>query len=172
MVAQGTFRQDLWFRLSVFPIRVPPLRERKMDLPALVHHLLDKKARELRLPSLSELPFNAIDPLLAYDWPGNVRELENVIERALILCGAGPLVLAPMLGAAHPISAVPRGDAPKLDAVVREHIEDALAKTQGRIHGPNGAAELLGINPGTLRHRMDKLGIAYGRRRGPQRRIP
>jgi formate hydrogenlyase transcriptional activator len=170
MVARGEFREDLWFRLAVLPIRIPPLRQRRMDIPPLVHHILERKRVELRLPTAPELEAGTIDRLMEYDWPGNVRELANLIERALILHGDGPLRLgaSPDLHPPHPPTAAVQspGSAPtslRLDDVVRDHIVRVLAQTGGKIHGPGGAAEVLDLNAGTLRNRMNKLGIEYGR---------
>jgi transcriptional regulator with GAF, ATPase, and Fis domain len=162
------FREDLWFRLNVFPIRVPPLRERKNDIPALVHHFVERKSRELKLPVPPPLARGVIDRLMAYHWPGNVRELENVIERALILGKGTPLVFNDLIGEKRDqSSAIPAGtqDAPiKLDEVMSQHIRQVLKMTNGKVHGKGGAAEVLGINPSTLRNRMNQLGIPYGRR--------
>ena len=166
MVRTGKFREDLWFRLNVFPIRVPPLRKRKDDIPALVSHFIQRKARDLRLSELPALGPGAMDQLLAYDWPGNVREMENIIERALILSGTGPLTFGRFhLDEAHEEAMSPATDDPvrPLDDVVASHIRRTLKKTRGRIHGPDGAAELLKVNANTLRSRMDKLNIPYGR---------
>jgi transcriptional regulator with GAF, ATPase, and Fis domain len=91
MVAKQLFREDLWFRLNVFPIWIPPLRDRQMDIPALIQHFVNLKAREMNLTNIPTLSPGAIDPLMTYHWPGNVRELENVIERALIINPTGPL---------------------------------------------------------------------------------
>jgi len=170
MVASGAFREDLWFRLAVLPIRVPPLRERRMDIPQLVHHMLERKRIDLRLPATPELEFGAIDRLMEYSWPGNVRELANLIERALILHREGPLRLETGLQPSAVRPATPRGAPPaeasrRLDDVVRDHIVRVLEETGGKIHGPGGAAERLDINAGTLRNRMNKLGIEYGRTR-------
>ncbi len=169
MVRANQFREDLWFRMNVFPIKIPPLRERKMDIPALVRHFIGRKAKELRLLKTPALAPGAIDRLMAYSWPGNVRELENVVERAIILDREGPLRFDHLV----PISE--ERDAPlihaqgyeplKIDEVVSRHIRNVLQKTKGKIHGPGGAAELLGINPSTLRYRMDHLGISYGRKK-------
>jgi len=169
MVGAGQFREDLWFRLNVFPIMIPPLRQRKGDIPYLVHHFLNRKAIELKLKERPALAPDAIDRLLDYDWPGNVRELENTIERALIQHRAGsPLSFAALLPLAPAERAVQgQGrDEPlvSLDEMNARHIRRALAETAGKIHGPGGAAELLAINPNTLRKRMNKLGIPYGRK--------
>ncbi|MCF8029522.1 MAG: sigma-54 dependent transcriptional regulator [Desulfohalobiaceae bacterium] len=170
MVQKGEFREDLWYRLNVFPILVPSLRQRKEDIPALVHHFLRRKAAELKLSYRPKLESNALDKLMAYDWPGNVRELENFIERALILSSGEVLEVDSLLegmgqsrfetGAGQP----EQGHFPSLDTVCAEHIRQALQRSRGKISGPGGAAELLDIHPNTLRQRMDKLGVDYKRR--------
>jgi transcriptional regulator with GAF, ATPase, and Fis domain len=169
MTKAKQFREDLWFRLNVFPIKIPPLRERKEDIPALVHYFIGRKSRELRLPAPPPLAAGIIDRLTTYHWPGNVRELENVIERALILSKGKPLTFDDLFGGkADDRSSVPAGpeDQPvKLDEVMSRHIRRVLEMTNGKVHGKGGAAELLGINPSTLRNRMNQLGIPYGRRR-------
>jgi transcriptional regulator with GAF, ATPase, and Fis domain len=167
MVRAGRFREDLWFRLNVFPIAVPSLRQRKGDIPALADHFIQKKSKELRLFAPPQLAPGAIDALTAYD----VREMENVIERALILCKGGPLTFDRVLSPGGREEAQ-GGPAPEagglrtLDEASSDHIRRALSATGGKIHGPGGAAELLGINPNTLRSRMKKLGIAHKRREG------
>jgi transcriptional regulator with GAF, ATPase, and Fis domain len=169
-VASGDFREDLWFRLNVFPIAIPPLRERRTDIPALVHHFVSLKAKELRLPEVPMIAEGALERLLEYDWPGNVRELANVVERALILSAGGQVDFKLMdglsTGTAQLTAAsipVPRSEADDLDTVMSMHIKSILARTGGRIYGPGGAADLLGINASTLRSRMHKLGIEYGK---------
>ncbi len=170
MVRAGRFREDLIFRLNVFPIAVPPLRERKSDVPALVQHFLERKAGELKIGVTPKLAPGAIDALLAYDWPGNVRELENLIERAMILHRGEPLRFDD-LGASPPPAAaaapVPGEPPLELDAVVARHIRNVLATTGGKIHGPGGAGELLGVNPNTLRYKMRKLGIPFRKQLRP-----
>ncbi|MBC8479499.1 MAG: sigma 54-interacting transcriptional regulator, partial [FCB group bacterium] len=167
MVKNGDFRKDLWFRLNVIPIRIPPLRDRKGDIPALVHYLLEKKNKELKLQTSPNLSQGAIDDLVAYDWPGNVRELENVLERALILATDGRLSfenLNPLQQGSPPGPSASTGEIPlKLDDMIAYHIKNVLGSSSGKIHGPGGAAELLGINASTLRGKMNKLGIPYGR---------
>jgi transcriptional regulator with GAF, ATPase, and Fis domain len=168
MVLEKKFREDLWFRLNVFPIRIPPLRERKADIPALVRHFVERKSRELKLAAPPVLARGGIDQLLAYSWPGNVRELENVVERALILSRGEPLTFHHLLGGKFgdqpPAAVEPQSQPLKLDEVVSLHVQRVLEMTKGKVHGKGGAAELLGINPSTLRNRMNQLGIAYGRR--------
>jgi formate hydrogenlyase transcriptional activator len=163
------FREDLWFRLNVFPIRIPPLSERKEDIPALVHHFIKRKSHELRLPVPPPLAHGVIDRLMAYHWPGNVRELENVIERALILSKGQPLTFDDLAGGkpnnGSLIHVEPQEAPLKLDEVTSQHICRVLEMTKGKVHGKGGAAEALGINPSTLRNRMNQLGIPYGRRK-------
>lgn len=191
MVREGSFRQDLWFRLSVFPIRLPALQERIEDLPALAAEFADRAGRRL-----GGLPLTLSDEDIAllgrYSWPGNVRELGSVIERAAILGNGKRLEIAAALGASAPLlaprqveerlqreepisreeQAVERisglspaaedaNDFPTLDEMMRRHIRRALERCHGRIEGPFGAAALLGINPHTLRSRMRKLGIEW-----------
>lgn len=175
MVASGEFRDDLWYRLAVFPIRVPALRDRPQDMPALAAHVADRAARRFGLPRLAPTR-DQIDVLLAYDWPGNVRELQAVIDRAAILGDGERLEIGKALGVgerAERGSASGRQPAgittevfPTLDQAMTEHIEAALTLTRGRIEGPEGAALLLDINPHTLRARMRKLGIDWTRFRG------
>lgn len=166
MVETGLFREDLWFRLNVFPIFIPPLRHRKEDIPELVHDLVVKKSRELKLIRVPALAPGTISRLTAYHWPGNVRELENIIERALILCKGDTITTdAFLFRDERTVAAVQMetDDIPPLDEIVSAHIKKALVKANGRIHGPDGAARLLGVNSSTLRNKMDKLGIKYGR---------
>jgi DNA-binding NtrC family response regulator len=163
MVRKGEFREDLWFRLNVFPVPMPPLRRRKEDIPALVRHFLEKKSRQLNLPQIPLLDSKAMDRLIDYDWPGNVRELENVIERALILSPQGPLCFDDLdrdWSEEASASGSTANDAlAPLDEVVAEHIRKALRRQLGRIEGPFGAARLLGLHPSTLKGKMRKLGI-------------
>jgi transcriptional regulator with GAF, ATPase, and Fis domain len=168
MVKEKQFREDLWFRLNVFPIRIPSLRERRQDIPALVHHFMKRKSLELKLLSPPALAQGAIDRLMAYDWPGNVRELENLVERALILSQGSPLTFDDLSGRTEQdrpsIPDAPENKALSLDAVISNHIRRVLEMANGRVHGKGGAAELLGMNPSTLRYRMNQLGIPYGRK--------
>jgi transcriptional regulator with GAF, ATPase, and Fis domain len=167
MVRSGAFREDLWYRLNIFPIMIPPLRQRKDDIPALIHHFVEKKSKELKIHTPPLVSAQGVERLKAYNWPGNVRELENLIERELIrrrgLEDGGPLVFE-YLG--FPELREKKSDVSedaqvllRLDEVTFQHIRKVLSRTKGRIFGPGGAAEILGINPNTLRSRMRKLGI-------------
>ena len=165
MVPTARFREDLWFRLNVFPIAVPPLRDRRSDIPALVQHFLERKAGELKIGETPQLAPGAIDDLMAYNWPGNVRELENLVERAMILHRGEPLRFDD-LGTSLPGKSAAVAPAPDelpldLDTVIARHIRRVLGMTGGKIHGPGGAGELLGVNPNTLRYKMRKLGIPF-----------
>jgi formate hydrogenlyase transcriptional activator len=173
-VAQRSFRDDLFYRLSVFPIRVPPLRDRAGDLPLLARHLAEASARRLG-KRVSAITDDALQMLSAYSWPGNVRELQNVIERAVILAQSGVVTsgdirlhaaIIPTLAAA-PQPAVPADHPPASTAAEpvtlaeaeRGAILRALRQAEGRISGPRGAAALLGMKPTTLHAKMKKLGV-------------
>ncbi|MCP4675243.1 MAG: sigma-54-dependent Fis family transcriptional regulator [Deltaproteobacteria bacterium] len=162
-VQEGRFREDLWFRLNVFPIRIPPLRDRTGDIPALVRYFLEQKARELKVGATPTLADGAIDALMSYDWPGNVRELANVVERAMIIHRDEPLRFDDLSGGpslpAKPELVAADGHALELDTVAAQHIQHVLNITGGKIHGPGGAGEFLGVNPSTLRSKIRKLGI-------------
>ena len=141
MVKENTFREDLWFRLNVFPIYVPPLRERKSDIPALVDYLLERKTWELKLSKIPTLAANAIDVLIHYDWPGNVRELENVIERTLILSGDKPLQFDHVLGGEAKNrqfgrESVENTRVQPYQQLVYDYLQHALTNCQGQINGP------------------------------------
>ena len=168
MVSQREFREDLWFRLNVFPVHIPPLRARKEDIPALLQYFISQKAKELNLPAVPDVFPGAVDFLLEYGWPGNVRELGNIVERAMILNPAGPLTFEHMHPGASVADTAPLSSTKKpldLDTVVSRHIQYVLSQTEGKVNGPDGAAAVLGVNPSTLRNRMKKLGIAYGKQR-------
>lgn len=167
LVRTGEFREDLWFRINVFPIMIPPLRDRKEDIPALVHHFIKKKSKELKIYQSPSVPLEEVERVRAYDWPGNVRELENLIERELIHNrggeGSRPLRFEHLEIPRKPEEAViehyDSGRILTLDQAMSRHIRETLHVSHGRISGPHGAAQLLGINPNTLRTRMIKLGI-------------
>jgi transcriptional regulator with GAF, ATPase, and Fis domain len=167
-IKEGRFREDLWFRLNVFPIHIPPLRQRSGDIPALIHHFVEKKSREMKRPTIPELEVGSNDLLQSYDWPGNVRELENLVERALILHHAGPLSFRQVLHPAVPdqvVSTPTTTEVPiPLNETLVRHIKHALEYTRGKISGPDGAAALLEVNVSTLRNKMRKLGIPFGRK--------
>ena len=160
MVANGGFREDLWYRLNVFPIIIPPLRQRPEDIPALVMHFIEKKSKELKIRKTPALSSEYIKQLQEHAWPGNVRELENLIERALIT--GIPQNLLEKRQDDH-LESLPEMDKKSLDQVVRKHITAVLKKTNGKIEGQNGAAIWLGVHPSTLRARMKKLDILFGR---------
>ena len=156
MCAQGAFREDLFYRLNVFPICLPPLRRRRDDIPTLVHHLLPRIARRLG-KDVRSVSDDSMRALQAHDWPGNVRELQNVLERSAIL-SRGPVIHT------HPRSVDSRvasddRSSTTLEEVSRSHILSVLASTNGVIAGRNGAAARLGMKRSTLHFRMKKLGI-------------
>jgi len=162
-IRQGRFRQDLYYRLAVFPIKVPPLRARRDDVPLLARHFVALAARRLGVPR-PELDADQIAALMAYDWPGNVRELQNVVERAMITQRGGHLDLDPgALQRPTVVAPATLGDAVLTEAEVRSleraNLERALARCDGRIYGPSGAAELLGIPPTTLANRVRRMNL-------------
>ncbi len=178
MVAEGKFRQDLWYRISVFPIVLPPVRERQEDIPELAAHFAQRAAIRFGLASIMPSPED-VGLLVSYAWPGNVRELAAVIDRAAILGNGRRLEIAKALGVATGIPGPSLGPEKTrttqpasshkivpLDTAARQHIQAALVASGGRIEGPHGAAVLLEINPHTLRARMRKLGIDWRRFRG------
>jgi PAS domain S-box-containing protein len=155
----GTFRPDLYFRLNIFPINLPPLRDRREDIPVLAHHFVREFSRRMNR-SIEQIDGRALDELGAYAWPGNVRELANVLERAVILCQER--VLRPQhLGL--PSSSGPTGDTEgrlgTLEEIERQHIRRALEQAGGMLGGPYGAAAILGLNRSTLWSRLKRLGI-------------
>lgn len=157
MVAEGSFRADLYYRINVFPVWVPPLRDRRADIPDLVGHFVRKFAAAYG-KSITGLSSRAIERITRYDWPGNIRELQNVIERAVIVSTTEVLEIAP-LGDSPNVPA--RGGLlSKLVDVERQHISQTLTDCEWIIEGSNGAAEQLGLAPATLRSKMKKLGIS------------
>jgi formate hydrogenlyase transcriptional activator len=180
-VEAGRFRSDLFYRLNVFPIELPPLRERRSDIPKLVAFCLSQFSKRLG-KKVDGVSRESIENLVNYPWPGNIRELQNVIERAIIVSADSTLRLDRDL---KPIAAAAGGmKAPKedfaedqqadlksskplltLDEVERNHILAALQHAGGVVDGPKGAAKILNLHPNTLRHRMDKLGIKSSRHR-------
>ncbi|MFA5938703.1 MAG: sigma-54-dependent Fis family transcriptional regulator [Sinimarinibacterium sp.] len=173
MVQEGRFREDLWYRLAVFPVILPPLRERPEDIPALTEHFVQRAANRLGVP-VPPVRERDLEQLLAYRWPGNVRELGAVLERAVILGQGASLDLQTALGAGLPRPTLSRAATPAvaperagdesrdivpLDLAIAAHLQRALRATRGRVDGPHGAAQLLHINTSTLRAKLRKLGI-------------
>jgi DNA-binding NtrC family response regulator len=156
MAADGRFRSDLYYRLNVFPIRIPTLRERREDIPRLVWYIIHRRQRALRR-AITQVPAAVMERLQAFEWPGNVRELENVIERAMIRSTGDTLILHE--GLAVGVTQAPPADRTTLDVVERRHIEHVLQQCNWRINGVGNAAETLGLHPNTLRFRMKKLVI-------------
>ena len=159
MVEDGSFREDLYYRLNVFPIPTPPLRDRKEDIPTLVRFFLTKLAERLGR-QIDKIPARVISNLQEYTWPGNVRELENIIERAMILSGGDTLELPDGVIPVRRKKTGHQATLRPLAEIEKEHIQSVLDHTHGVIAGPNGAAVILEINPNTLRSRMEKLGIS------------
>ena len=164
-VDEGRFRQDLFYRLSVFPIEVPPLRERREDIGPLVAHFVRQSARRMNRPE-PQLSKTALDQLATYHWPGNVRELQNTVERAIILWQEGPLAFdlpaSPARQDTGPAKATVKAPLVTRDELKRrerEAIINALKQTNGKVSGPSGAAELLGMKSSTLSSRISSLGI-------------
>jgi formate hydrogenlyase transcriptional activator len=173
-IRAGSFRSDLFYRLSVFPIDVPPLRERRSDIPQLAMFFLARFAKKFG-KALQGMPQATVDRLSNYSWPGNIRELQNIIERAVILSKGAVLELeADVFPALAPSDASPVGDpssgvvkdpagsdpvSSTLEEVERSHILAVLNRARGVVEGPHGAAKILGLHPNTLRHRMQKLGL-------------
>jgi formate hydrogenlyase transcriptional activator len=151
-ISEGRFRDDLYYRLGAFPIHVPSLRERREDIPLLVWSVIERRRLDLDRP-VQRVPKRVMDALVSYAWPGNVRELENVIERALILSRGSALQME------EPLAVATRPAADRLDGIEREHILRVLERCGWRINGKGNAATVLGLEPSTLRSRMQKLGI-------------
>ena len=158
-VSKGRFRDDLWYRLNVFPLSIPPLRERAEDIPLLVNWTIQRLQRRLG-KHIKTVPSSVMDDLKAYPWPGNVRELENVIERAVIVTPGNMLQLAaPLISPTLTSGNPPDTPIKTLSELEKDHILQVLSKTNWNISGKGGAAELLGLNSSTLRGRMRKHDI-------------
>jgi len=170
LVEAGQFRADLYYRLNVFPIDLPPLRERVEDIPLLVHHFVEHHARKLgrRIDAISA---DVMEQLVRHPWPGNIRELQHVIQRALILSHGGCLQL-PLLAAPVKIVRTAAPDADTFASAVREHIIEVLRLTNGVVGGPLGAAARLGLKRTTLLSKMEKLGITAAGGVGVPPRFP
>ena len=161
MVKRGEFRSDLYYRLNVFPVPLPPLRARREDIPALVEHFVDVYARRMG-KQIEHIPPETISALVSYQWPGNIRELQNFIERSVILSSGNVLhpPLASLQSAVEAESLAPI----TLEDAEREHIRKTLEQTRWVVSGPNGAAARLGIKRSTLYFRMQKLGISRAKK--------
>ncbi len=160
-IKSGRFRMDLYYRLNIFPIHVPPLRERKEDIPLLAHHFLNIYTKKLN-KEITSIPTEVIQKMKTYDWPGNVRELENYVERGTIL-SKGDCFLPPTIEFDSPVTLPVSLNISHQDNE-RNHILNILNQTNGRIAGSGGAAEILKLHPNTLRYRMKKLNIQINRR--------
>jgi formate hydrogenlyase transcriptional activator len=162
LVEEQRFRADLFYRLNVFPVHVPPLRDRRDDIPVLVRHFAQQFARRMK-KTIETIPAETMDALTRYDWPGNIRELQNLIERAVILT-AGTTLNVPLMGLTARTPAPARtGETATLAESDRRHIIAALESSNWVIAGANGAAARLGLKRSTLQFRMRKLGIVRPR---------
>jgi formate hydrogenlyase transcriptional activator len=158
-IEKKEFREDLYYRLNVFPIICPPLRNRKEDIPLLVKHFCQKHEGKIG-KKVTNIPAKVMDALMAYDWPGNIRELENIIERAMILSYNGSLDYGEWIPSEKISTSINNGaSTTKLEDVEKEHIIEVLNKTGWKVSGEKGAAKILGIKPTTLEARMKKMGI-------------
>ena len=160
MVASGEFREDLYYRLAVFPLQLPPLRKRPEDIPLLVEYFVARYARRMK-KRIKEIPTPALQALTEWAWPGNIRELQNFIERAVILTTGECLHVPPEELKSPRAGRASRETAKSLNLreVEREAILEALRKSNGRVSGPQGAAALLGLKRTTLQYRMRLLHI-------------
>ncbi|MGD9823231.1 sigma-54 interaction domain-containing protein [Desulfobacter sp.] len=164
-VHDGQFRQDLFFRLNVFSIHLPPLRDRKQDIPLLMRYFIERKAGEMNLRPAPGVSLEEIQKLLDYDWPGNVRELQNIIERALITNRSETLRIPDLTPCDPDRKSFLKGESPSstevltLRETIKAHLSRVLTLTGGRIDGPRGAARLLDMHPSTLRFHLKKLGL-------------
>jgi PAS domain S-box-containing protein len=162
LVREGAFREDLFFRLNVFPIHLPPLRERREDVLPLVRHFVERLNARLGR-HVSTIPSRTIDTLSAYDWPGNVRELENIVERAMVVSVGERLEVGDWFVKRVPTNGAAGSTDSTMREVERHHINGVLERTRWRVSGRNGAAEVLGLKPTTLEARMKRLGITRPR---------
>jgi len=160
MVDEGQFRADLYYRLHVFPLNVPPLRERREDIPLLTRYFVQKYSQRMKR-NIVDIPSAALDALSRYDWPGNIRELQNVIERSVILTRGNVLAVAMPAFTGRVAAAGPHPRSPEAgQAAERERILHALRESNGVVGGPRGAAARLGLKRTTLQARMRKYHIA------------
>jgi len=164
-IAAGAFRSDLFYRLNVFPIEVPPLRERRRDIPVLVEYFIDRYARKAG-KSFRTVNKKSLDLLQSYAWPGNIRELQNVIERSVVVCETETFSVDESWLSRRPSTTEPKAHfdfSEKLAAQEREIIEAALRETKGRVFGPSGAAAKLGMPGTTLDSKIKSLKISKNR---------
>ncbi len=161
-ISAGRFRSDLFYRLHVFPIEVPPLRDRPQDVPLLVRHFIERNRLEFKRPC-QDIDEASLQKLVEYDWPGNIRKLKNIIERAMILSNSALLTIDDAFFPSHS-PGQENGPSTKLKDLERLRIQQALKVCEWRIDGPLGAAKQLGLNPSILRSRLKKLGIKRERR--------
>jgi formate hydrogenlyase transcriptional activator len=157
MAEENKFRPDLYYRLNVFPVLVPALRDRPEDIPLLVRHFVEQFARQMNR-DIDTIPAETMEALTRYSWPGNIRELQNLIERAVIL-SPGNVLKVPLQDLKHRSASTITSSSQTLEETERSHILTVLEKTKWKLSGPNGAAERLGLNRSTLQFRMKKLGI-------------
>ncbi|RED22678.1 DNA-binding NtrC family response regulator [Flavobacterium cutihirudinis] len=158
-VAEGRFRLDLYYRLNVFPIQLPTLKERKEDIEALANHFLKKYAASSRR-NVSNISPSALEQLKNYDWPGNIRELEHLIERNVLLAKSTEIEKFDLASdTSVPFEVVPTGEMKSMEEMEKDHIMNALQRCNGKVSGPGGAAEMLKMQPQTLYSKMKKLGI-------------
>jgi formate hydrogenlyase transcriptional activator len=160
MVEEGKFRNDLFYRLNVFPVQVPPLRERSEDIPLLVRHFAQEFSRRMK-KQIDTIPSETLQSLTRYHWPGNIRELQNVIERAVIL-SPGPVLRVALSELKQPTAnrKASSGRSDTLEEAERKHVLAVLDETNWVLAGPKGAAARLGLKRSTLQYRMGKLGIS------------
>jgi len=163
MVGERRFRPDLYYRLNVFPIELPPLRDRVEDIPTLVRHFLEQFSRRMN-KRIDTIPPAVMDALRQYHWPGNIRELQNTIERAVILARGPVLTLPARKWEPAAAAAIPKNLRATLHDIERQRILSALEQANWKVSGPNGAAVLLGVKRTTLMSRMQKLGIDVARK--------
>ena len=157
-VAASRFRADLFYRINVYPITVPPLRKRRDDIPLLVEHFVLQIGSDMG-KKINKIPKKVIEQLKSYDWPGNIRELRNVVERSLITSPGSKFQLADLSIEMHKSFSPPSNQKVSIDEIQQQHIQHILNQTGWKINGPGGAAEILQMKPSTLRNRMKKLGI-------------
>jgi formate hydrogenlyase transcriptional activator len=160
-IAGGAFRRDLFYRLSVFPIEIPPLRERKEDIPVLVEYFIDRFARQTG-KKIKSIDKSSLELLQSYPWPGNIRELQNVIERSVVVCDTETFSVDESWLSQRALAPQPTTGQPLSEALASQEkklIEAVLADTKGRVYGPSGAAVKLGIPPSTLDSKIKSLKI-------------